>query len=41
MIVLNVFGMYLNIYVHNEQHTSSKYKRYKILEMQLAIDTLL
>ena len=26
MIVLDVFGMYLKIYVHNERHTSSKYK---------------
>ena len=38
MIVLDVFGMYLKIYVHNERHTSSKYK---ILEMHLAIDLLL
>ena len=30
MIVLDVFGMYLNISVHNERHTSSKNKRYKI-----------
>lgn len=41
MLVLDIFGMYLNVSVPNELHRSSKYKIYKILEMQLATGPLL